>query len=271
MITKRGKYGLLLFLVLLSFFTIVAAHEAEPEHVLITETGQMQQYSIYGIMAAGSLAGVLVIITLLLRPRSNRIKAALFLGIIIPVAAATIYVTYATVYLNVISETGGPVHWHADFEVVVCGTSHSLVNAGGFSNLVGESLLHEHGDERIHVEGVLVQSKQASLQSFFRSVGGFLEQDQFVFPSEKGIINMRNGDICPSGKRGMVQVFVYRVHDKKMTQQKLTDYESYILSPYSTVPPGDCIIIEFDEPKERTERICESYKVALLRGDIYGG
>ena len=54
-------------------------------------------------------------------------------------------------------------------------------------------------------------------------------------------------------------------------QQKLDNFEDYVLSPYTQIPPGDCIIIEFDAEKEKTEHICESYKVAVGRGDLSGG
>ena len=56
-----------------------------------------------------------------------------------------------------------------------------------------------------------------------------------------------------------------------MVQEKLTDYEDYILAPQSLVPPGDCIIIEFDKYKESTDNLCESYRIALERGDLYRG
>jgi len=54
-------------------------------------------------------------------------------------------------------------------------------------------------------------------------------------------------------------------------QQKLENFEDYILSPHTSIPPGDCIIIEFDSDKEKTDHICETYKVSIERGDLSGG
>ena len=54
-------------------------------------------------------------------------------------------------------------------------------------------------------------------------------------------------------------------------QEKLDDFVEYILSPYQTIPPGDCIIFEFGELKDKTNYICETYKVAIDKGDLVGG
>ena len=48
----------------------------------------------------------------------------------------------------------------------------------------------------------------------------------------------------------------------------MENFDDHILAPYSNIPPGDCIIIEFDTEKEKTEHICETYKVAIERGDL---
>ena len=47
-------------------------------------------------------------------------KNWIFLAMAIPVAIATIYLVSITIYINVNSETLGPVHWHADFELWQC-------------------------------------------------------------------------------------------------------------------------------------------------------
>ena len=52
--------------------------------------------------------------------------------------------------------------------------------------------------------------------------------------------------------------------------QKIDNFPEYVLSPYSQIPPGDCIIIEFSEEKQTTEHICETYKVAVQRGELSG-
>ena len=77
-------------------------------------------------------------------------------------------------------------------------------------------------------------------------------------------------------KGGKLQAFLLKVENpsalKKdefiFEQTKLENFENYILSPYAYVPPGDCIIIEFDVEKDKTDKICESYTVAIERGDL---
>ena len=51
-------------------------------------------------------------------------------------------------------------------------------------------------------------------------------------------------------------------------QIKIDDFEEYIISPYSNIPPGDCIIIEFGPEKQLTDKICLPYKLAEEKGDI---
>jgi len=45
----------------------------------------------------------------------KNLKKILFAAIVIPVVAATIFLAGSTIYLNSVSSSGGPVHWHADF------------------------------------------------------------------------------------------------------------------------------------------------------------
>ena len=62
---------------------------------------------------------------------------------------------------------------------------------------------------------------------------------------------------------GEMQVFAYRVNpDNTYSQTKLADPATYVMAPESQVPPGDCIIFEFDTPKPRTNKLCRSFKVA---------
>ena len=110
---------------------------------------------------------------------------------------------------------------------------------------------------------------------FFKIVGGTLNNDDFFTPTNEGFAEMRNGDLC-NGEQGRLQVFVYKIinpNDKKgwiFEQKKVKNFPEYILSPYSQILPGDCIIIEFDIEKDNTKNICESYKVAVERGDLIG-
>ena len=234
-----------------------------------------------GAVQAVGLAGTLLvgftILALLLDRRQglDGKKWFLFLGMVLPVILATLYLAGSTVYLNTISESGGPVHWHTDFEIWNCGQHVDLVEPIGLSNRVGTSVLHEHGDQRVHVEGVVVDSATVGLDDFFAAVGGVLGKGTLVVPTDAGLVAMKDGESCNGGP-GLVQVFLYRVNNPGAkpwvyTQQKLPSIENYVPAPYSNVPPGDCVIIEFDIDKPATDKLCTSYEVVIERGELRGG
>ena len=112
-----------------------------------------------------------------------------------------------------------------------------------------------------------------TLKEFARVVGATLTQEVFYYPTNKGLVTMKEGSTCKE-KSAKLQIFVYKIinpHNTKkwiMSQEKVTDVDAYLLSPFSNVPPGDCIIIELDAEKEKTEHICESYKIAMEKGEL---
>lgn len=207
--------------------------------------------------------------------KNNKIKIAIFSLIVVVVVVTTVYAAGSTIYLNVVSQTKGPVHWHADFEVWSCGEKIDLEDASGLANRIGTSTFHEHGDDRIHLEGVVVEYGEVSLHNFFHVIGGQLEGDSLSIPTNDGIIELQNGEQC-NGKEGKLQVFVYKINNPDERKQwvyeqtKLEGFEDYVLSPHSNVPPGDCIIIEFDNDKDSTDKICETYKIAVDKGELRG-
>ena len=237
---------------------------------------QLKSSSTTYITIASIIAVILVLFSIYEKDKSEKMKRFLFLGIAIPIIIATAYSAGSTIYLNLASHTKGPVHWHADFEVWNCGQKIDLIDPTGMSNRVGTPLFHEHGDDRIHVEGVVVEEKDVDLHNFFEFVGGIINEDYLYVPTNEGYTEISNDDIC-NGQQGKLQVFLYKIENPDDTknwiyeQQKLENFEDYILSPYSNVPPGDCIIIEFDAEKEKTDKICESYRVAMARGELSGG
>ncbi len=242
-----------------------------------------------------------MIFALLKKEKSEGLKLFLFWGMVIPIIFTTLYLAGATVIINQQSVTGGPVHWHADYEIYVCGESikdenlpqsddHTssfeffpaaqahegeaqekldLVDPTGFSNRVGTSDFHEHGDGRIHVEGVVENLEDVSLGNFFKAIGGQLTQTLMRLPTNHGEVIVQNGMNCPDGKPGAWQGFVYKTKGEIVTQEKLENFAEYVLSPYSQVPPGDCIILEFgSESKNRTDKICPFYQIAIEKGEL---
>lgn len=242
---------------------------------------------------------VLVVIAALLKDKVKTVRAPLFGLIALVMAGSTLFLAGSTVYLNVKADSGGPVHWHADFEIWACDSQLELRNPTGFlSNKIGTSVLHEHDDQRIHLEGVVVDDEvDASLGKFFHVIGGALTDKALVVPlneTEKGtyfeeeedgdgknpgelavlsehivtsddgpFARFENGQNC-NGEPAEVQTFVYKVNkeDKNTyTQTKLENPRDYVIADDSNVPDGDCVIFEFGPARERTDKLCSQYGI----------
>ena len=179
-------------------------------------------------------------------------KYFLFGAIVTLVLSITTYLIWSTIAKNVGSVTGGPVHYHADFQIWNCGEKVDLIDPEGFDNKVGTALFHEHNDNRIHVEGPILDYKNITLGKFFEVIGGL--------PLESAVE-------C-NGYPGVVQVFVYQTEGNTFYQEKIADWANYVLSPHSSIPPGDCIIIELDRSKDKTDKICNFYQIAKEKGEL---
>jgi len=223
------------------------------------------------------------------------VKKPLFALIAATIILPTLLMAGSTVYLNVKSESKGPVHWHTDIEMWVCGQEIELRNPTGFlSNKIGTSTYHEHDDKRIHLEGVVVEKEyDASLEKFFDVTDGKLEADSwtvaveedpiendldgdkargdvqtvkdFVSRGDDGLytLSVENGNDCGDGQSGEVQAFLFRYNKSNdtYTQTKLDEPKRYLMRDESIVPPGDCVVVEFDTPKNSTDRLCQQYGV----------
>lgn len=241
---------------------------------------------------------VLVIIAALTKERIPKLKLPLFIGISFIMASSFLFLAGSTVYLNLQSDTGGPVHWHADIEYWACGNQLELRDPFEFlSNKIGTATLHEHDDHRIHLEGVPVDvEKDASLGKYMYVIGGAITDSAFVLPlnpsdvgpyfendidgdgptdrfgsqiepyirdTEDGpVARFVDGETC-GDEVSDVQVFRYRVNEDDDTyyQEKLENPRDYVIRDNSLVPPGDCIIIEFGPTRDKTDKICSQYGV----------
>lgn len=247
-----------------------------------------------------TIACVLMVIFVLLalwvtKNKKKKLKLPIFIGMVLVIASTTLTISGATIYLNVKSATGGPVHWHADFEVWACGNELELRDPRGvLSNKIGTPTLHEHNDKRIHLEGVPVSlPHDASLGKFMNVIGGEVSKNSLVVPLNDNdyfvaeqdgdgatkpapelvdpfikterdgkVASFINGQTCGAAP-AEVQVFAYSFNkeDKTYTQTKVTDPTNYAIAKESEVPPGDCVIFEFDAPKDRTNKLCKQYGV----------
>lgn len=239
------------------------------EHLLNT-------YFLY-LLAFGAVSlAVLAGLALKAKKLTEESKKLVFLSIVLVTLIPTIVMALSTVYINTTSSSGGPVHWHADIETWNCGYELNLKDPKGISNKIGTSTLHEHNDKRIHLEGVVLKPQDASLGNFFHVIGGHLTATSFSMPVNEGVFSVQNGAQCGDNGSGEVQVFVYRTDkDNYYTQEKISNPQNYIMAPFGSVPVGDCIIVEFDTPKDVTDKMCRSYKVALeidkLKGEKPNG
>ena len=272
--TKLLPYSIFIstFYYLLSATSILAHGGEVPEETeavaMTTLEDSIRSTSIKVVIIASIIILAFIVLTVLLKHFGEGLKKFLFAGVVIPTIAATLYMVGSTLYLNFTSSSGGPVHWHADLEIWDCGNKLDFVDPQGISNKVGTSTFHEHNDGRIHIEGVVKEKDEASLGKFFKFVGGSLSTDGFEVPTNNGQITRHNNDTCQNGDMGTLQVFVYQTRNDVFNQQKLNDPASYVLTPEGNVPPGDCIIVEFGKEREKTDKLCNFYKLKVKTGEI---
>lgn len=244
-----------------------------PVEIQLAQNLRENAYNVVGITAIG-LVG-LVVYSIKTKPRKEKIKRILFWSIAALAIGSNLYLAGTTIYTNMVSPTQGPVHWHTDYEVWNCGTQMDMIDPTGIDNRVGTWEVHEHNDQRMHIEGTILDMEQASFHHFFEVVGGKLDEEGMTFPSVNGDVFIPRGGTC-NGVRAELQGFLYRVTNPESAkhweyEQTKIDYPfDMIMAPYANVPPGDCLIIEYGPVKESTERRCASYDSAENRGEFNG-
>jgi hypothetical protein len=242
------------------------------------------------------------------KKKTQAFKLPVFVAIVVVVLGTTLTISGGTVYLNVKSATGGPVHWHADFEIWACGNEVELRDPHGFlSNKIGTATYHEHDDKRIHVEGVPISlPHDFSLGKFFDVTGGGISKNTLVVPlnddkffedgegeedgdgraapapenlqpfikteSSGKVASFVNGENCGT-EAAEVQVFAYTYDQQAKTykQTKIEDPATFMPSHESQILPGDCVIVEFAPAKDRTDKLCKQYGVKdIERCEAFG-
>lgn len=261
--------------------------------------GNINAFSIRTVFGASLLLVVLLVVAskVIAKKKYRALKKPLFIAIAATIILPTLLLMGSTVYINTVSESKGPVHWHADIEFWVCGQEIELRDPYQFlSNKIGTATYHEHDDKRIHLEGVVGEkSRDASLGKFMEVIGGEITNKTLKIPTEESIFeNDLDGDkptgdqqryirefldqdddkryslffsnynsCFAGGPHAEVQTFLYRFNkdNNTYTQTKLENPAQYTLRDESTVPPGDCLIVEFDTPKPYTDRLCRQYGI----------
>jgi hypothetical protein len=184
----------------------------------------------------------------------------------IPILLSTFYMAGHTIYKNTLSETKGPVHWHADYDIYICGIQDEnrldLIDPVGFKNKVGSPLFHEHDDHRIHVEGSVKSVEDVNVGAYFKIVGGEISDNTLTYNDQnKGLVTYSNGELCDNGEPGELGVYV--------NGARISNVADYMYYPHASVPPGDCIIVLFDSElpenlygEEYKDIICPFWKSA---------
>jgi hypothetical protein len=195
-----------------------------------------------------------LIITIFLfscKKQAHKHKHLFFWILAIPIIAASLYLAIDTIQHNVTSVTKGPVHWHADYQVWTCDEQLDLIDPKGLKNKIGNPVFHEHNDGRIHVEGAVQKLEDVNLKNYFNAIGGQFSNDKVSYPTNDGLVTYQNGETC-NQEPSTLKVYV----NGKIVENPAT----YVLTPHTQVPPGDCIIIEFSpQNNPTTEKICNSW------------
>ncbi|MDP3728104.1 MAG: hypothetical protein Q8R18_01485 [bacterium] len=258
---RKGVMQLVIsiFICILLSFLAFAHEEAQDSVVSVHEEKDSvltKEFATKISIALIILSSINAFVCLALSYISKKNKKIKFLAIIIPIIFTSLFLIITTIFINLNSESSGPVHWHADYEIWACGEKVNLIDPEGFSNKVGTNLFHEHNDDRMHIEGVVEDIEEVNIKHFIETIGGEISTSGISLRTNEDLVRYENGELC----NGTLQMFVYKTENKVITQEKVEDFLNYIPSPYSDVPPGDCIIIEFEEEKETTEHVCETYK-----------
>lgn len=109
----------------------------------------------------------------------------------------------------------GQDHWHATYQVFVCGQRQPH-----FPTWEGSEGVHTHADGIIHMHPFIpaAEGAGARLIKWFEYGGGKLTQDEMRMPGDDR--EFKTGDTCPDGGTALLQVFV--------NGGKLDDWSRYI-------------------------------------------
>jgi hypothetical protein len=158
----------------------------------------------------------------------NRAELRRFIVVVLPFSVLVALAASAAV--TIVSGTGPAGeprindHWHASYQVYICGERQP-----NFS--LWESGVHTHGDGIIHIHPfqTFEEGPGSRLVKFFEYGGGELTQTEMQLPGTR--LRVGNGDECPDGSAGILQVSV--------NEKRLADWMEYIPAD------GDRIVITF--------------------------
>lgn len=136
---------------------------------------------------------------------------------------------------------------------------------GGYltQNSIGIPLNEEQDQWFASIENDKVDGDPQRSENFSLATGA----GAWITSNEKGkVLELKPGNKCSGGDEAdaELQVFKYTYDKaaKTYSQQKLADPRDYIMRDEAILgPPSDCVIVEYDVPKDRTDKLCQQYGV----------
>ncbi|QKQ98718.1 hypothetical protein GKQ38_04295 [Candidatus Nanohaloarchaea archaeon] len=203
----------------------------------------------------------------------NVLMNAFLVAILVP----SLYTAGAFLHESQTSWSGGEIHYHADYEVIVntSGNLHTLdlvdptnycSSATTQSTLMcklndrtGITKYHEHNDNRIHLEGIFKEREDATLAAYFETFHGELSNTRMVYPTNNRTVEVtENADknlkiIVNRGTGGSRHWCIVGDQASKentcvnpYTGELATSPSEYIISPHKKGPSLDDIFIIYD-------------------------
>jgi hypothetical protein len=182
-------------------------------------------------------------------------KNTLMNGFLVVVLFPSFFTAGAFLHESQTSWSGGEIHWHADYEVIVQNESGELerldlIDPSEFcesdymcaiNDRTGITEYHEHNDNRIHLEGVFKEREDATLRAYFNTFGGELTNDKLVYPTNDGTFR----DETRGNKT--LKIFVQAGVGGDREWKRIEQPGDYVISPYKRGPNMDNIFIVYDD------------------------
>jgi len=204
-------------------------------------------------------------------------KNILMNGFLVAILVPSFYAAGAFMHESQTSWSGGEVHYHADFEILVEENGElnelDLVDPGKFcestnhessvmcklNDRTGSKEYHEHNDDRVHLEGTFKKKRDASISAFFEQFNGILENGKLTAPTNDGLVNKQDSENMSLKilvNRGTGATRHWCIIGDQLPREDVCkdDYSGepakspaeYVISPYSRGPNLDDIFIIYD-------------------------
>ena len=165
---------------------------------------------------------------------SKKIKNYIITTVVLVILIALIYIYIIKPINDFKPYTSGSIHWHANFEVDLCGVKQDFTKGYDLEHDgIGSLILHTHDDGIIHIEAQVPKKEDLELGNFFDNI-------KIPFSSTQ-IMDKKNGDLCSSSKAGRVSMYV--------NGEKNTEFRNFILKKCESENiQQDCdhILIKFE-------------------------